>query len=146
MDSGNTAWILICIALVLLMTPGLAFFYCGLVREKQVINTIKMSFVALGIIAIEWAIIGYSLAFAEGTPLIGGLAWFGLDGVGRVPYGRGLFEVFEDAPGRAAGLAELGVERQGAGEGLTHERGIADQSQWQRVETDNGIDTRNRRD
>jgi Amt family ammonium transporter len=85
MDTGSTAWILTSVALVLLMTPGLAFFYCGLVPERQVINTIKMSFVALGIIAIEWAVIGYSLAFAEGGPLIGGLDWLGLAGVGPGP-------------------------------------------------------------
>ena len=81
MDNGSTAWILISIALVLLMTPGLAFFYGGLVREKQVINTIKMSFIALGIIALEWALIGYSLVFAEGTRFIGGLSFVGLSGV-----------------------------------------------------------------
>jgi Amt family ammonium transporter len=85
MDTGSTAWILTSIALVLLMTPGLAFFYCGLVRERQVVNTIKMSFVALGIIAIEWALIGYSMAFAEGNALVGGLGWIGLSGVGTAP-------------------------------------------------------------
>jgi Amt family ammonium transporter len=63
------------------MTPGLAFFYGGLVREKQVINTIKMSFFALGIIAVEWALIGYSLAFSSGSAWIGGLDWVGLRGV-----------------------------------------------------------------
>ncbi|MHC5113870.1 MAG: ammonium transporter [Planctomycetota bacterium] len=81
MDTGNTAWILVCSALVLLMTPGLAFFYGGLVREKQVINTIKMSFIALGLITVTWATVGYSLAFAPGTALIGGTSWFGLEGV-----------------------------------------------------------------
>jgi Amt family ammonium transporter len=81
MDAGNTAWILVCGSLVLLMTPGLAFFYGGLVREKQVINTIKMSFFALGIIAVEWALIGYSLAFSSGSAWIGGLDWVGLRGV-----------------------------------------------------------------
>lgn len=85
MDTGSTAWILTSSALVLLMTPGLAFFYCGLVPERQVVNTIKMSFVALGIIALEWSVIGYSLAFAEGSPLIGGLSWLGLMGVGGEP-------------------------------------------------------------
>ena len=57
MNSGSTAWVLVSIALVLLMTPGLAFFYGGLVHRRQVINTIKMSFVALGVIAVEWAVI-----------------------------------------------------------------------------------------
>lgn len=81
MSNGNTAWILVSSAMVLLMTPGLAFFYGGLVREKQVINTMKMSFIALGIIALEWALIGYSLSFAPGNALIGGLDWAGLAGV-----------------------------------------------------------------
>ena len=85
MNTGSTAWILTSIALVLLMTPGLAFFYCGLVRERQVVNTIKMSFVALGIIALEWALIGYSLAFAEGNAFVGGLSWLGLSGVTAEP-------------------------------------------------------------
>ena len=82
MNTGSTAWILMSIALVLLMTPGLAFFYGGLVREKQVINTMKMSFIALGIVALEWAVIGYSLAFAGGSQWIGGLGFLGLAGVG----------------------------------------------------------------
>ncbi len=85
MDTGSTAWILMSAALVLLMTPGLAFFYGGLVRELDVINTIKMSFIALGIIAIEWVVVGYSLAFSQGGPLLGGLAWMGLKGVGEAP-------------------------------------------------------------
>jgi len=85
MNAGNTAWVLVSIALVLLMTPGLAFFYGGLVREKHVINTMKMSFIALAVVSLEWAIIGYSLAFAPGTSLIGGLSFLGLDGVGIEP-------------------------------------------------------------
>lgn len=75
MNSGDTAWVLISTALVLLMTPGLAFFYGGLVRDTDVLNTIKMSFICLGVIALEWALIGYSLAFSIGNPLIGGLTW-----------------------------------------------------------------------
>lgn len=82
MNTGSTAWVLVSIALVLLMTPGLAFFYGGLVREKQVINTMKMSFIALGIVALQWAVIGYSLAFASGSQWIGGLDFVGLAGVG----------------------------------------------------------------
>jgi ammonium transporter, Amt family len=72
-------------ALVLLMTPGLAFFYGGLVRDTDVINTIKMSFISLAVIALEWAALGYSMAFAPGTPLLGGLTWAGLSGVGEAP-------------------------------------------------------------
>lgn len=81
MSEGNTAWILICAAMVLLMTPGLAFFYGGLVREQQVVNTMKMCFIALGVIAVEWALVGYSLAFAPGSAWLGGQAWVGLVGV-----------------------------------------------------------------
>ncbi len=85
MDTGNTAWILMASAMVLLMTPGLAFFYGGLVRERQVVNTIKMSIIALGVIAVVWVSVGYSLAFAPGSPLIGGLDFVGLSGVGLKP-------------------------------------------------------------
>jgi ammonium transporter, Amt family len=85
MNSGSTAWVLVSTAMVLLMTPGLAFFYGGLVREKQVINTIKMSFIALAVVALEWAVIGYSLTFSEGSRLLGGLGFFGLSGVGGEP-------------------------------------------------------------
>jgi Amt family ammonium transporter len=85
MNSGDTAWILACTGLVLLMTPGLAFFYGGLVRERAAINTIKMSFSALGLIALEWALVGYSMAFGPGGKLLGGLSWAGLSGVGEAP-------------------------------------------------------------
>lgn len=85
MNSGDTGWVLLSTALVLLMTPGLAFFYGGLVRESNAINTIKMSFVALSVVAIAWATLGYSLAFSDGSALIGGLAFVGLDGVGPEP-------------------------------------------------------------
>lgn len=85
MNTGDTAWLLISCALVLLMTPGLAFFYGGLVRDTDVINTIKMSFVSLALIALEWAVIGYSLAFSTNSPFIGGLTWMGLTGVGTEP-------------------------------------------------------------
>ncbi|MEM6671473.1 MAG: ammonium transporter [Planctomycetota bacterium] len=85
MNSGDTAWTLASIALVLLMTPGLAFFYAGLVRETSVVNTLKMSFIAMGLIAVEWALVGYSLAFSEGSAWIGGLEYIGLRGVGGEP-------------------------------------------------------------
>ena len=73
---------LIATALVLLMTPALAFFYGGLVRSKNALNTMMMSFVALGPVAVAWALIGYSLAFAPGNPVIGSFAYAGLRGVG----------------------------------------------------------------
>ena len=62
-DSGDTSWLLISTALVMLMTPGLALFYGGMVRTKNVLGTIMQSFIALGVIPIQWAFFGYSLAF-----------------------------------------------------------------------------------
>jgi len=62
-DSGDTSWILISSALVMLMTPGLALFYGGMVRSKNVLGTIMQSFIALGVITIQWVLYGYSLAF-----------------------------------------------------------------------------------
>lgn len=85
LDTGNTAFVLLCGALVLLMTPGLAFFYGGLERGKNVLNTMMMSLIAMGVIAIEWAVLGYSLSFAEGNAVLGGLGFFGLEGVGAAP-------------------------------------------------------------
>ena len=85
MDAGDTAWLLTSCALVLLMTPGLAFFYGGLVPERAVLNTMKMCFIALGVIALQWSLVGYSLAFSPGSAWLGSLAWAGLDGVGPEP-------------------------------------------------------------
>jgi ammonium transporter, Amt family len=78
---------LISTALVLLMTPALAFFYGGLVRSKNALNTMMMSFVALGPVAVAWALVGYSLAFAPGGPVIGSLSYVALQGVGMQPQG-----------------------------------------------------------
>ncbi len=80
-DGGDTAWMLISAALVLLMTPGLAFFYGGFVRSRNILNTLMMSFVVMAIVGVTWILWGYSLAFAEGNPFIGGLQWIGLNGV-----------------------------------------------------------------
>jgi Amt family ammonium transporter len=85
LDTGDTAWMLASSALVLLMTPGLAMFYAGMVRAKNVLNTITQSFMAMALISVIWAICGYSLAFAPGTAWIGGLRWLGLVGVGPDP-------------------------------------------------------------
>ena len=79
---ADTAWMLVATALVLLMTPALAFFYGGLVRSKNSLNTMMMSFTALGAVGIVWALGAYSLAFAEGNALIGGTANLLLKGVG----------------------------------------------------------------
>ncbi|WP_341528808.1 ammonium transporter [Nostoc sp. UHCC 0302] len=81
-DTGDTAFMLISAALVLLMTPGLAFFYGGFVRSRNVLNTLMMSFMLMAIVGVTWILWGYSLAFAPGLPFIGGLQWFGLNGVG----------------------------------------------------------------
>ena len=82
-ESGSAAWMFMSIALVLLMTPGLAFFYGGLASSKDTVNTMKMSFIALGLIAVEWALVGYSFSFSEGSAFIGGFKYFGLSGVGE---------------------------------------------------------------
>jgi ammonium transporter, Amt family len=85
LDSGNTAWVLAAAALVLLMTPGLAFFYGGLVRNKNVLGTIMQCFFVMGIVGILWVVVGYSLTFApsvQGWGLVGNLDYFGLRGVG----------------------------------------------------------------
>ena len=82
MNNADVAWMLVATALVLLMTPALGFFYGGMVRSKNALNTMMMSFVALGPVAVAWALIGYSLAFAPGPPVVGSLAFAGLNGVG----------------------------------------------------------------
>src|SRR5262245_47790269 len=89
--AADTAWVLVASALVLLMTPGLAFFYGGLVRAKNALNTMMMSFAAIAAAGLAWALFGYSLAFAEGTPLLGGLGHALLGGVdlaarGTIPH------------------------------------------------------------
>lgn len=80
--SADTSFMLICAALVLVMTPGLAFFYGGFVRSTNILNTLLMSFILLVVVGVTWILWGYSLAFAPGTPFIGGLQWLFLNGVG----------------------------------------------------------------
>jgi Amt family ammonium transporter len=82
MNAADTAWMLISTALVLLMTPALAFFYGGLVRSKNALNTMMMSFISLGFVGVLWAVAGYSLAFAPGNDWIGDSSRFFLNGVG----------------------------------------------------------------
>ena len=84
-NSGDTAWMLTASALVLLMTPGLALFYGGMVRAKNVLSTLMHSFFAMGIMSIQWVVIGYSLSFAEGNSFIGGLDYVLLNGVDSNP-------------------------------------------------------------
>ncbi|GLC23902.1 ammonium transporter [Roseisolibacter agri] len=85
LSAGDTAWVLVSTALVMLMVPGLSLFYGGLVREKHSLNTLMMSLAALGVVGVQWVLVGYSLAFAPGSPAIGGLAHWGLGGVGAAP-------------------------------------------------------------
>jgi len=80
--SADTGFMLISSALVLLMTPGLAFFYGGFVRSRNVLNTMMMSFFAIALVGVIWILWGYSVAFAPGLPFIGGLQWSFLNGVG----------------------------------------------------------------
>jgi Amt family ammonium transporter len=85
-SAGDNAWMLVSAALVLLMTgPGLALFYGGLVRRKNVLSTMMHSFLMMGLITVLWAFVGYSLVFSEGTPFIGGLKYAFLNGVGTDP-------------------------------------------------------------
>ena len=85
-NKGDTAWLLVCTALVMLMTPGLALFYGGMVRRKNVLGTIMQSFIALGVVSIQWVLWGYSLSFGPDIGhLIGSLRWFGLNHVGLAP-------------------------------------------------------------
>ncbi|MGD0153055.1 MAG: ammonium transporter [Thermacetogeniaceae bacterium] len=85
-DSGDTAFVLLCAALVLLMTPGLAFFYGGMVRRKNVLSTIMYSFIIIALISVQWVLFGYTLAFGpDKLHLIGNLSWLGLIGVGGAP-------------------------------------------------------------
>ena len=81
-NQADTAWMLISTALVLLMTPALAFFYGGLVRSKSALNTMMMSFISLGFVGVLWAVVGYSVAFAPGNALVGDLSRLFLRGVG----------------------------------------------------------------
>ena len=82
MNAADTAWMLIATALVLLMTPALAFFYGGLVRAKNALNTMMMSFVSLGCVGVTWFLLGYTLAFGTGSAFFGDLSFLFLRGVG----------------------------------------------------------------
>src|SRR5687768_16837652 len=82
MSSADTAWMLVATALVLMMTPALGFFYGGMVRAKNALNTLMMSFSALGFVGIAWILLGYSMAFSPGSSFTGGLGFAFLRGVG----------------------------------------------------------------
>ncbi len=84
-NAGDTAWVLASSALVMLMTPGLAFFYGGMVRRKNILGVLMQCFTVLGVISLQWVLFGYSLSFGPGNAFIGGLSWAGLNGVGFEP-------------------------------------------------------------
>jgi Amt family ammonium transporter len=85
-DTGDTAWVLMSTALVMLMTPGLALFYGGMVRRKNVLGTMMHSFIAIALVSVQWVLLGYSLSFGPDVHgVIGSLGWAGLSGVGLAP-------------------------------------------------------------
>jgi Amt family ammonium transporter len=87
MKTGDTAWLLVSAALVMIMTPGLALFYGGMVRRKNILGTIMQSFIIIGLISVEWILVGYSFAFGpDRGGIIGDLSWFALSGVGLTPF------------------------------------------------------------
>ena len=85
-NAGDTAWVLISSALVLLMTPGLAFFYGGMVRKKNMLSVLMQCFIIMCVISLQWVLFGYSLSFHPSKGFWGGFGWFGLNGVGLEPY------------------------------------------------------------
>jgi Amt family ammonium transporter len=87
-DTGNTTWLLLSAALVMLMTPGLAFFYGGMVQRKNLVSTLLQNYVALAIVGIAWVAIGFSLVFTEGSPWIGGTSQAMLKGLETAMYGE----------------------------------------------------------
>jgi len=85
-DSGDTTFIIISAALVMIMTPGLAFFYGGMVRKKNVLSTMMQSFIAICLVSVQWVLFGYSLAFGpDQGHMVGALSWLGMNGVGPDP-------------------------------------------------------------
>ena len=85
-NAGDTAWVLMSSALVLLMTPALAFFYGGMVRRKNVLSVLMQCFIIMCVLSLQWVLIGYSLSFHPGNGFWGVFSWFGLNGVGLEPY------------------------------------------------------------
>src|SRR3989344_3278110 len=87
-NSGDTAWVLISFALVILMTPALGFFYGGMVRKKNILSTLMLSVALLVLISVQWVLFGYSLAFGpDKGGLIGSLGWFGLNNIPAIEAG-----------------------------------------------------------
>ncbi|HNJ80685.1 MAG TPA: ammonium transporter, partial [Methanoregulaceae archaeon] len=83
LDTGTTAWLLAATALVMLMTPGVGFFYGGLVRRKNFISMVALSFIVFALVSIQWVLFGYSLSFGQDIGgFIGNLQYIGLEGIG----------------------------------------------------------------
>jgi Amt family ammonium transporter len=108
LNTGDTAWMLVSSALVLLMIPGLAFFYGGMVRQKNVLSTLMHSFVAMGIVGVQWAIIGYSLAFGPDAfmGLIGNVSKAMLNGLITFKDGNPVYALFQNVPTEPGSIPE----------------------------------------
>ena len=108
LNTGDTAWMLVSAALVLLMTPGLALFYGGMVRSKNVLSTYMHSFVALGIVGVQWAVVGYSLAFGPDAfgGLIGNLSKVMLNGLISFKDGTPIYALFQNVPTEPGAIPE----------------------------------------
>ncbi|CAG0966755.1 ammonium transporter [Geobacter sp.] len=108
LNTGDTAWMLVSSALVLLMIPGLALFYGGMVRQKNVLSTMMHSFVAMGIVGVQWAIIGYSLAFGPdaGGGLVGNLSKAMLNGLITFKDGNPVYALFQNVPTEPGSIPE----------------------------------------
>ncbi|MFZ3209566.1 MAG: ammonium transporter [Geobacteraceae bacterium] len=108
LNTGDTAWMLICSALVLLMLPGLALFYGGMVRSKNVLSTMMHSFVAMGIVGVQWVVIGYSLSFAPDYfgGLVGDVSKAMLNGLITFKDGSPVFALFQNVPTEPSAVPE----------------------------------------
>ena len=109
LNTGDTAWMLVCSALVLLMIPGLAFFYGGMVRKKNVLSTMMHSFVAMGIVGVQWLIIGYSLSFGPdiGGGLLGNLSKAMFNGLITFKDGNPVYALFQNVATEPGSIPEL---------------------------------------
>ncbi|WP_298270341.1 ammonium transporter [Geobacter sp.] len=108
LNTGDTAWMLVSCALVLFMIPGLAFFYGGMVRQKNVLSTIMHSFVAMGIVGVQWAVIGYSLSFGPdvGGGLVGNLSKALMNGLISFKDGNPVYALFQNVPTEPGSIPE----------------------------------------
>lgn len=108
LNTGDTAWMLVSSALVLLMVPGLALFYGGMVRQKNILSTMMHSFVAMGIVGVQWALVGYSLAFAPdaGGGLVGNLSKVLLNGLISFKDGTPVYALFQNVTTEPGAIPE----------------------------------------